>query len=126
LADARLHARDVGHRVRRAITTLLGDGNGSPDIDLVAAGMGTSVRTLQRWLHATGVTYTEVVQRARCEAALRMLRERRVPIGGISRALGYSDPGHFTRAFHRWTGLTPRAFRAQAAHPRKREPLRDR
>ena len=126
VGEPRPHARDVGHRVLRAITALLGDGNGSPDIDLVAGGMGTSVRTLQRWLQATGVTYTEVVQRARCTAAQRMLRERRVAIGDISRALGYSDPGHFTRAFHRWMGLTPRAFRARTVPPRKREVLRDR
>ena len=30
-------------------------------------------------------------------------------IAGI--AIGYSDAGHFTRAFLRWTGLTPREFR---------------
>ena len=121
-----MHPRDVGRRVRQAVTTLLARGNASPDIDLVAEGMGTSVRTLQRRLHAMGVTYTEVVQRARRAEAQRMLRDRRTRIGDISRTLGYSDPGHFTRAFQRWTGVTPRAFRAGSADTEKREPLRDR
>lgn len=106
-----LSARDLGQRVRQVITTLLGGDSGSPDIELVARRLGTSVRTLQRQLRTTGLTYTEVFQRTRCTVAQGMLKDPRPRIGEISRALGYSDPAHFTRAFQRWTGLTPRDFR---------------
>jgi AraC-like DNA-binding protein len=40
-----------------------------------------------------------------------MLKDRRRRIGDIARILAYSDHAHFTRAFQRWTGLTPREFR---------------
>ncbi|HYU90579.1 MAG TPA: helix-turn-helix transcriptional regulator, partial [Gemmatimonadales bacterium] len=73
--------------------------------------MGTSVRTLQRLLRATGVTYAGVVQQARYAAARDMLKDHGRKIGDVARMLGYSDPAHFTRAFERWTGTSPRDFR---------------
>ena len=73
--------------------------------------METSVRTLQRRLRAAGLTYSQVVQQARRAAAQQMLRDSTAAIGRIARTLGYSDPAHFTRAFQRWTGSTPRDFR---------------
>jgi AraC-like DNA-binding protein len=118
--------RDVAQRVQQIITVLLAGGRGAASIDLVAEWMGTSVRTLQRRLRATGLTYSDVVQRARRAAAERMLKGRGAGIGVVARALGYSDPAHFTRAFQRWTGSTPRDFRAQSAviekHGRFRNP----
>jgi len=44
-------------------------------------------------------------------AAEQMLADSARAIGDVAPALGYSDPAHFTRAFLRWTGLTPRDFR---------------
>jgi AraC-like DNA-binding protein len=97
--------------VRRVVTMLLESGTGCMDIRIVADKMETSVRTLQRRLHTTGVTYAAVVQQARCAAAREMLKEHQRRISDIARLLGYSDPAHFTRAFQRWTGVTPRDFR---------------
>jgi AraC-like DNA-binding protein len=34
----------------------------------------------------------------------------------IAFLVGYSDPSHFTRAFRRWTGVTPRAFKRQSVY----------
>lgn len=108
-------ARDTDRRVQQIITTLLAGSCRAASIDVVADTMGTSVRTLQRRLHASGVTYSEVVQRARRAAAQQMLKDRGAGIAEVARALGYSDPAHFTRAFQRWTGFTPRDFRARWA-----------
>jgi AraC-like DNA-binding protein len=104
-------AHDARQNAHQVICALLGNGSGHPSVQLVADRMGTSVRTLQRRLQATGATYAALVQEARCTAAREMLKEGRQRIADVARALGYSDPAHFTRAFRRSTGLTPRDFR---------------
>jgi AraC-like DNA-binding protein len=103
--------RDVSVDVRRAIVVLMGDGRGSPDIELVAATVGISVRTLQRRLHRSGTSYADVARAVRRDAALRLLKNREQTIGQIARTLGYADHPHFTRAFQRWMGVSPREFR---------------
>jgi AraC-like DNA-binding protein len=104
-------AADVGEQVRQVVAALLASGTGYPDIQQVADRVGTSVRTLQRRLRVLGATYADVVQQARCAAAREMLQEQQRRIGEVARRLGYSDTAHFSRAFHRWTGVTPREFR---------------
>ncbi len=47
----------------------------------------------------------------RFEAARKMLSDPDRKIRDVALLLGYSDAAHFTRAFQRWTGLTPSAFR---------------
>jgi AraC-like DNA-binding protein len=84
---------------------------GSPDVGIVARAVRTSPRTLQRRLQEAGVTFAGVLRQARCVAAEEMLGDPRRKIGDVARVLGYSDPAHFTRAFVRWTGITPRDFR---------------
>ena len=105
-----------GRRVREIVVTGLLDG-GAPDIRDVARMVSTSARTLQRRLRRAGLTYAGLVQQARCEAASRMLLESDQSVSDVARTLGYSDPAHFTRAFHRWTGLTPRGFRRRDGGP---------
>ena len=107
--------RDLSADVRRAIVVLMADGHGSPDIERVAATVGISVRTLQRRLHRSGTSYADVARTFRCDAALRMLKNRNRTIGEIARTLGYADHPHFTRAFQRWMGVSPREFRRRMA-----------
>jgi len=103
--------RAFEERVRGAVATLLADRARNPGVQRVADRLATSVRTLQRRLHASGVTYAEVLQEQRCAAARRLLTDRTQAIADVARTLGYSDPAHFTRAFQRWTGSSPSAFR---------------
>ncbi|MGD8906263.1 MAG: helix-turn-helix transcriptional regulator, partial [Gammaproteobacteria bacterium] len=69
----------------------------------------------QRTLAKEGTTYSEVVDSARCRAALARLREGDVSLARIALQLGYSEHSAFTRAFRRWTGTTPAVYRATVA-----------
>lgn len=108
-------AADVGGAVGQVVGALLPDGY--PDIRLVAELVRMSPRTLQRRLQVEGRTFEEVVAGARLEAARRLLADPNRKIIDVAFDLGYSDPAHFSRAFLRWTGLTPREFRRLLARP---------
>ena len=47
----------------------------------------------------------------RCLRAKALLRETATSVTEIGLSLGYSDHANFTRAFNRWTGHPPKAFR---------------
>ena len=82
-----------------------------PNIAQVAEVAGTSVRSLQRELAAAGLTYSQMLDQVRLERSATMLRTTDAKIIDIALAAGYADPAHFTRAFRRIAGITPREFR---------------
>ena len=71
-------------------------------------------RTLQRRLQSEGQHYADLQDRARFRLASQWLADATIPIETISERLGYSDRRSFTRAFTRWSGLSPSAFRERA------------
>jgi AraC-like DNA-binding protein len=78
----------------------------------IAKRMNMSVRTLKRKLEADGTTYSELLDEQRRAKAMLLLRRPDLAVEEIAARLGYSDAANFTRAFRRWTGITPKAFRA--------------
>jgi AraC-like DNA-binding protein len=78
----------------------------------IAKKMNMSVRTLKRKLEADGTTYSELLDEQRRAKAMLLLRRPDLAVEEIAARLGYSDAANFTRAFRRWTGTTPKAFRA--------------
>ncbi len=109
---------DLVGSIRNAIARRLAHGH--PSIRDVATTIGINVRTLQRRLARVGVTYGRLVDEVRLETAARLIEDRDLTLAKISSALGYADPAHFTRAFARWTGMTPRTYRQRG----KVKPLR--
>lgn len=81
-------------------------------MDDVARHLAVSSRHLHRQLRAEGSTYAAIVDGLRHARALELLGDRRSSISDVAYALGYSDVANFNRAFHRWRGLSPRAYRA--------------
>jgi len=72
-----------------------------------------SVRTLQRRLSDNGLHFNELLNEAKLTHAEKKLKTTEMPIMEIASSLGYSDAAHFTRAFKRWTGVTPSDFRKE-------------
>jgi len=93
---------------------------GDASIGVVAKALGMSERTLQRRLDSLQVSYSDVLAEVRQELACEYLREPQVSIAEVAFLLGFSDQSAFGRAFKRWTGATPRAWRV--AHPQARRP----
>lgn len=81
------------------------------EMDEVARSLGMSKRTLRRRLVAEGTSYVALVNEAQGIVAKRLLQAKRLSIQETAFALGFSDPRTFHRAFKRWTGMTPNAFR---------------
>lgn len=84
---------------------------GPLSVSRIARHLGTSPRTLQRTLAMHGVTFRELVDSIRQEAALVLLAETGLPVREISECIGYRTPSAFARAFSRWTGRSPNHYR---------------
>jgi len=78
----------------------------------MATLLGVSERTLQRRLAEHGRSFTDVLEEFRREESARLLCDRRLALTEIATRLGYAEQTSFTRAFRRWTGSTPGAWRA--------------
>jgi AraC-like DNA-binding protein len=86
---------------------------GPPTVAEIAEMAGISVRSFQRKLSSAGLTYSGLLDTARFENAAKNLRDTDAKIIEVAFSSGYADPAHFTRAFRRISGVTPREFRAK-------------
>ncbi|MGO4525192.1 AraC family transcriptional regulator [Microvirga sp. 2MCAF35] len=68
-------------------------------------------RTLSRRLKGNGIRYRTLNNEIRFEIARQLLEDTKVPLAEIAAALGYSEASAFTRAFRRWSGQSPLAWR---------------
>ncbi len=102
---------DLVSRVRHAISSELSTAD--PALAHIAKRLGTSERTLQRDLKERGVTLNALFDEARAALAKAHLRDPSLSIADVAFLLRFADQSAFTRAFRRWTGGPPGAFRAR-------------
>jgi AraC-like DNA-binding protein len=113
---ARLDKSDVVSRCRAAVLEQLSSGEGTAED--TAKQLHMSARTLQRKLAAANTTYLQLVDDTRKDLALRYIEDPRRSVTDITFSLGFSQPSAFTRAFKRWTGLSPSDYRTKVAATR--------
>jgi AraC-like DNA-binding protein len=77
----------------------------------VAARMGVTRRTLTRRLRQHGTSFTELLEDVRGQAAIHYLTTTEHTVEDIAFLLGFSESSAFVRAFKRWQGVAPMAYR---------------
>jgi len=102
---------DFGQSLREVLRNHLG--HIPLTLSTTAEMIGLTPRTLQRELSKHQLSYQELLDQLRYEKALPLLRDKKHKLFDIALDLGYSDSAHFTRAFRRWAGMTPREYRKQ-------------
>ncbi|PVB63190.1 hypothetical protein DCO57_04865 [Labrenzia sp. 011] len=88
---------------------------GSISLVSVARHLEISPRTLQRRLSGASLDFRTLVEQSRFDMARLLLRETDLKVQAVAARLGYRTPGAFSRAFARWAGCTPRAYRNACA-----------
>jgi AraC-like DNA-binding protein len=105
-------AGDLSRKVQELISAELRGGN--PSADNVAERLSMHPKTLSRRLKSEGTSHQQLLDQLRYQLAERYLRRPNMSIGEVAFLLGYSDTSSFNKAFKRWTGAAPQAYRQRA------------
>jgi AraC-like DNA-binding protein len=112
MLDTELAARDRSNIPARCVHTLQDQlTSGEVSEEHMARELHMSRRTLQRKLAAAKTTYQKLVDDTRRELALRHMEDPRKSITDVTFLVGFSGQSAFTRAFRRWTGISPSLYR---------------
>ncbi|MFV8781193.1 AraC family transcriptional regulator [Microbulbifer sp. SA54] len=80
-------------------------------LDDVAERLYTSPQTLRRRLKDEGNSWQDIKDSVRRDMAMYQLKQQETAVAEIAERLGFSEPSAFNRAFKKWTGLAPGAYR---------------
>jgi len=93
--------------------------NGRVTIDLVADYLLLSKRSLQRLLAEEGTSFQSLLESTRKSMAQRYLKDSNISQTQLASLLGYSELSAFSRAFQRWFGQSPRAWKQAQGGPKR-------
>ena len=117
LLTRREYGTTVAEQVRRALARALRSSPRLPSLGEIAARLAVSPATLRRRLAQESTSYQQLKDAVRRDAAIAGLAEGSEPIAELAARLGFSEDTAFHRAFRRWTGTTPGAYRTETERP---------
>lgn len=118
---ARLQTRrSFGRKIRRLISRQMATER--IDADSLARQCHMSRQTLYRKLKKEGLSFQGLVEQVRQDKALRYVAADHYSLGEIAFLLGFSELSAFSRAFKRWTGVSPAEYRARQLGQANNEP----
>lgn len=109
-----LHSDDASTcwQVSKAVEYLRGNFQEKFDLEQVAEAAGLSKYYLERvFKRTTGLCLSTYAMLLRIERAKELLSCQNKPIADIALELSFSDQSHFTNAFRRFAGMSPRTYR---------------
>ncbi|MCY1264457.1 hypothetical protein D9M71_93010 [compost metagenome] len=102
-----------GTLLEQVATAVLAGMQHGLSLERLAERLHMTPRTLHRALLREGWSFSEIVEIQRRYLASDLLREGALDIGEVAEHLGYRELRSFTRAFLRWYGTSPGAFRQE-------------
>ena len=104
---------DASNTFTGKIRTLIGRDFSKPvpDFETIAAELHMSPQTLRRRLRQENTSFQEIKDLLRRDLAIYYLAHSEVAINDIAHQVGFTEPSTFHRAFKKWTGVTPGAYR---------------
>lgn len=105
----------AGARLAAAVRDALVRGD-RVDREALARTLGMSGKTLARRLADEHRLFRDVVDEVRRTEAETLLREPTLDLGEVAARVGFADLTAFGKAFRRWHGISPSAFRTGRAH----------
>ena len=108
-----LMLRDYGTTVSDQVRKILERGlrGDWPTPDEVAAKLSMSTQNMRRLLREEGTSVTRIREDLLRDAAVTSLVRGEETVAQLAERLGFSEPSAFHRAFRRWTGSSPGAYR---------------
>ncbi|MDX1693010.1 MAG: AraC family transcriptional regulator ligand-binding domain-containing protein [Ketobacteraceae bacterium] len=88
---------------------------GTATIEMAAAGMHVSVRTLQRHLQEANTSFSEILQQVRLDKANHLLQHTDLTLTEIAMQMGYREQSSFSSAYKNWAGCPPGQVRRRLA-----------
>lgn len=82
-----------------------------PSIERISSLLNVSKQTLSRRLKMEGAFFQKLVESVRFDKARQLLTQSALSSSEIAFALGFSELSAFSRAFKRWSGMSPKDFR---------------
>jgi AraC-like DNA-binding protein len=111
--SAAVEAPEVVAKVRRLLADRLARARTIPDLEAIARALSTSPRTLRRQLTGADTSFRALLDEVLAARAIRLLEGSDASIDEVAARVGYAEAASFIRAFRRWTGETPEAFRGR-------------
>jgi AraC-like DNA-binding protein len=106
--------------VDRLYGLLVRSGRQPPSVTEAARHLNVSERTLHRQLAREGISYGALVDNTREEQARYLLSTSSLSLERIAELVGFGEATSFSRAFKRWTGMSPMVYRNRDSPPSQR------
>ena len=111
LMDGDIQNASLNAQIRSIISKEFG--NNFPDFSVVCEKLAMTPQTLRRRLKDENTSYQEIKDSIRKDASIYYLSKPELTIDEIALLMGFSEASSFHRAFKKWTGKTPSAYRQE-------------
>jgi len=111
LMDGDIQNASLNAQIRGIISKEFG--NNFPDFSIVCEKLAMTPQTLRRRLKDENTSYQEIKDSIRKDASIYYLSKPELTIDEIALLMGFSEASSFHRAFKKWTGKTPSAYRLE-------------